>query len=198
MSDRLARYKELATPFQKLQQKIDEDLAATGFSPQAEPPLEEPELPSRLSGKTSTELKNLYDDLLRFYGYLSDQTTRYEPFLVTTKKVLETLSAEARKEANSNSSLKNAEARKAYIETHSAVLSATADYLYFKQLNAAQEERKRKLSKYMDRVYRELALRQNHGGGGYRSKYGSSHQDPPSYSQPKKTPVRALFIQPED
>ena len=154
------KYLEIVGPLFQLPKAIETKLAKTGFRPSIDPPFEEPGLPIKLSSSTNDELHNLYDKLLCFYGYLSDQLTRQEPYMVTAKKAVEVVTALAFKEAIKQKDLKNADARKAYVETHEFVQKATREYIYFKQLHSAQEERRRKISKFIDRVYRELTLRQ--------------------------------------
>ncbi|MBP72881.1 MAG: hypothetical protein CMA70_04775 [Euryarchaeota archaeon] len=146
--------------FLDLKTQLEKELRSTGFNPTAEPPLkEEPEITASLSELPLRELKDLYDCYLVFYGYLTDQITRCLCFLEVTKARQALQYAEAMKRAHSDKSLTNADIRKASVETNVEYIKAKRDYLYFKQLLAAHEERRRKMSKSMDRVGRELWLR---------------------------------------
>jgi len=145
--------------FLDLKSQLEADLKTTGFNPGTEPPQKEPEIITNLSELRVSSLKNLYDQYLIFYGYLTDQITRCLVFSEVTKARQAQKQAEAMKEAHANKELTNADIRKAYVETNNSYLLAKRDYLYFKQLLAAHEERRRKMSKSMDRVGRELWLR---------------------------------------
>ena len=189
-----SKYIDVSEPFLSLQQKIERDLAATGFAPKVTPPFEEPDLPTRLSMMTETDLKDAYDNLLRFYGYLCDQIGRYEPYLVTTKKRLEAVTGVATLEVSKDKQYTNAGQRDAAVNTNEVVLQAVTDHLYFKQMSGAQEERRKKLSKYIDRVYRELSFRygydkfkSNQQGQGYSNKEES-----------RKAKLSRMFIKRDD
>lgn len=154
----------MSDTFLELKTQLERELKATGFSPKAEPPLkEEPTVNSNLSAMSLNQLKDLYDEYLMFYGYLTDQITRCLCFVEVTKARQAQQHAEAMKKAHNDKSLTNADLRKADVETNSAYIRAKRDYLYFKQLLAAHEERRRKMSKSMDRVGRELWLRTQDG-----------------------------------
>ena len=145
--------------FLALKGKLERDLKATGFSPSKDPPKEtEPVIDKVLSKCTSTELRDLYDEFLMFYNYITDQITRCLCFLEVTKARQSQHHAEAMQEAHISKKLTNADLRKAYVETHGSYLAAKRDYLYFKQLLSAQEERRRKISKSMERISREIWL----------------------------------------
>ena len=144
-------------PFLELQETLEQDLAATGFRPGEEPSGGEPRITGRLSARSDVVLKDLYDDLLNFYDYLSDQITRF---------ILRKDSAKARvtyiralTTRNAPSSLGNAEQRKAYVESHADVIAVICDHLYFKQMHESLEERRRKISKSIERIARELYSR---------------------------------------
>ena len=163
-------------PFLELQQALERDLAATGFAPSNSPPTAEPTIAGRLRAKSEEYLKDLYDDLLNFYDYLTEQITRC---------VLRQDAAKARvvyiraKAMQSVSKLPNAEARKNAVEVDPEVVEVTCDYLYYRQMHEAMDERRRKNSKAIERVSRELYLR--------NSKYGN-HQT--SFSAQSSAPAR--------
>ncbi len=186
-----SKYLELSAPFEELQQRMEADLRQTGFAPKTKPPSSEPELPERLSQMADNEVKDIYDKTLRFYGYLCDQIARYEPFLVTTKKRLVVIEAEALQEAYDKGTLKNAELRRAHVDRHPAVKSALYDYLYFKQMNAVQEERRKKLSKNIERIYRELAFR-------HSQRIGLPKNADNSHEENRRTKLERLFIKRDD
>ena len=186
----MSRYLEISAPFEELQQRIETDLAKTGFEPKNTPPSAEPDLPDRLSTWTEVAVKDLYDKTLKFYGYLCDQITRYESYLSTTKRRLDVTTAVAIQEANEDKGLKNAEVRGAYVDDHPAVKSALYDYLYFNQMSSAQEERRKKLSKYIERIYRELALRHN-------QPMGASNMDC-SDDESRRAKLGTMFIRRDD
>ena len=170
----------IGDPFLELREQLEGALVKTGFNPAPNPPSKEPRVVGSLSDASDRELKNLYDSFLAFYDYLTDELTRCEVYLETTKERADTVHASIILEANKQKELTNAEARKSYVITHPAHIAAKKDYLYFKQLYSAQEQRRKKMSKSMDRLYRELMLRLN------EDKYGGS-------SSPPKQPVKNMF-----
>jgi hypothetical protein len=150
-------------PFLELQDALEKDLAATGFNPDMTARTDEPRIDGRLSGRTEIALKDLYDDLLNFYDYLSDQITRYILRKDSAKARIAYVRATTARDLPK--SLSNAEARKAYIESHDAVVTVICDHLYFKQMHESLEERRRKISKSIERVSRELYLRNSKFAG---------------------------------
>lgn len=146
----------IGKPFLELKDRLEKDLKATGFNPANNPPSVEPSLPAKLSVLTDDGLRDLYDDFLKYYDYLTDQITRCEVYLGTTKERAAAIYAAIKLEAAQDDRFKNAEARNSFVDVHPAYLAAMQDYLYFKQFHAAQEERRKKISKSIERVSRDL------------------------------------------
>lgn len=167
-----------------ISEEVKTELASTGFSPREDPPGAEPDLPDGVSRMNDTELKDLYDKFLQFYTYLSDKATSSTVYLGVTKSRMDVVEANLVMDAHTRKDeLPNAEVRKAFVVAHAAMIASQKDYLFFKQLTDALERRLKKLSKSMDRLYRELMLRQpsTSGGGSYESR------DVP------KVPIRRAF-----
>jgi hypothetical protein len=146
--------------FLDLRETLKEDLRKTGFSPNADGgPGEEPKIPTDLSSKTNDFLKTLYDEFLSYYAYLTDQVAQDTCDATVSKARLEFKGAQAALKAATDPRLTNADMRKAVVETDAETLGAKRDYIYFKSKLAVQEDRKRKISKCMDRIGRELWFR---------------------------------------
>lgn len=151
-------YLTIGDPYLKLRQTIETDLANTGFEPDEKPEGREPRIRDKLSGKTTKELCDLYDEFLHFYDYLCDLITSIEPSLITAdERTAVTRAALVKKVARMD--LSNAEQRNAWIETHPDFIVIKQDSLYFKQLLKAQTSRRERIMKSMQRVYREIAYR---------------------------------------
>ena len=149
----------LGDAFLELRTRLEKDLRETGFNPEAKPPFSEPKITSPLSESSDKELRDQYDKFLRFYDYLTDEITRCEVYLGTTKERANTISAAISLEVQEQKNYTNAEARKNAVLVHPAYIIARTDFLYFNQLHSALEERRRKISKSIDRVYREITFR---------------------------------------
>ena len=145
--------------FLDLRDTLEQDLRATGFSPSKEPPDKEPTIPKGLSEKPNEFLKSLYDEFLAYYVYLTDQVAQDTYYAAVGKARLELKIAEATKRISTDVKLTNAEHRKSAIVTDHEVLGAQRDFTYFKSKLSVQEDRKRKISKCMDRIGRELWFR---------------------------------------
>lgn len=169
-------------PFFELKDTLDKDLSSQGFDPDKSPPGKEPRIRTKLSAKTSVQLRDLYDEFLGYYGYLTDVITRCVVFKDITKGRLVSEKARVTLAATKTATLKNAEARKAWVDCHPDVNAATCEYLYFKEMYEATEERRRKLSKSMDRIYRELLLREENSH--------ASRSTPPSRGSSRFRPTR--------
>jgi len=76
-----------------------------------------------------------------------------------SKARLDLKTAEASQRAASDQRLTNADMRKASVDTDPGVIGAKRDYIYFKGRLSVQEDRKKKISKCMDRIGRELWFR---------------------------------------
>ena len=70
--------------FMSLRGIIEKDLQATGFAPDSEPPSKEPRFPRNLSKLGTSEVKELYDDYMSWYEYLTDQLSQDQAFLTVT------------------------------------------------------------------------------------------------------------------
>lgn len=148
--------------FVELLDILEDDLEETGFSPGANPPSKEPVFPGSLTGKTVDDLKTLYDELLSFYGFLTDKIVMTSGHYVISKARLEQQFAEATKKVL-QSKLSNAEARKAYIETEEHYVAAKRDYTFLKATMTTLEERGDKIKRFMERLSRELWWRNQDG-----------------------------------
>jgi hypothetical protein len=180
--------------FVQLKKQLETDLAQAGFRKGAKPGAE-PELP-QLSSKPDNTIKDLYDDLLAFQGYLIDRLTSLTVYVKTTKERVKVVKASVLMEAAGDKKrFPNAEMRGAYVDCHPEVLEALRDALYFEQRYDATEQWCRKVGKKVDRTYRELSLRaQNTGFSGRGSYSGGKEvvQDPTKDmgTGPKAKPVR--------
>lgn len=145
--------------FLALRETLEEDMKRTGFNPDSDPPIKEPRLREHISDMETTSLKNLYDDFLAFYEYVTDQVAQDSAYTLIAKARMELMQAQALKRAHMNSELKNADMRKAAVTTDGQYISAQRDYIYFKTRSGMQSERRARLSKSMDRLGRELWLR---------------------------------------
>ena len=145
--------------FTALRGIIEDDLKQTGFSPDKEPPSQEPRFPRNLSHMTTPQVKELYDDYMSWYEYLTDQLSQDQAFLTVCKARLDTVHAEATKRVVKVKEATNAELRKAYIQTDIDYLGALQDYTYFKAKEKVQSERRDKVKRSMDRIGRELWFR---------------------------------------
>lgn len=138
---------------------LETDLANTGFNPEKEPPGLEPRLPKGVSSLPQSQLRAHYDDYQAFYEFLTDQLIKILPHLETNRERAKTTLATVRGEVSANTALTNKEARDSAIETDERVIGTRVRVVYLETLQAAQEERRKKMSKAMERLYRELMLR---------------------------------------
>lgn len=145
--------------YDQLRGMLEQDLANTGFNPEREPPGLEPRLPKGVSSLPQDQLRAHYDDYQAFYEFLTDQLIRILPHLETNRERAKTTLAAVRGEVLANTALTNKEARDSAIETDERVTGTRIRVVYLETLQAAQEERRKKMSKAMERLYRELMLR---------------------------------------
>lgn len=145
--------------FIELRETLEGELQRTGFKQPSGPPMEEPEIPRRLRELRIDALVDLLDDFQSFYNYLSDEITRVLTFEGITKAQVDLQYALAKKEVSLDKNLTNEAARTMAVETDLTYLTAVRDHLYFKQSHAQLEERRRKISKSIERLYRELLYR---------------------------------------
>lgn len=145
--------------FMSLKGIIEKDLRNTGFHPDSEPPSKEPRFPRDLSRMGTPEIKDLYDNYLSWYEYLTDQLAQDQAFLTVAKARLDTVWAECTKRVAKNKEATNADLRKAFIQTDIEYLGAFQDHTYFKSKLGVQSERRDKIKRSMDRIGRELWFR---------------------------------------
>ena len=145
--------------FLELRGTLEEDLKRTGFDPDTNPPGKEPKIRGSVSDLDAPNLKKLYDQFLAFYDYITDQIATDIGFVMVSKARLEQVHAQALLRAQGDSSLKNAEQRKAAATTDGTYVGAQRDYTYFKAKLAMQQERRDKYKRAMDRIGRELWYR---------------------------------------
>ena len=143
--------------FLDLRETLEKDLRATGVSPDRDPPGEEPRIPEGLKELPNESIKELYDNYLSFFEYVSDLLAKASSYATISKARLEAVAATATLESAKDKSLTNAELRKAHVTK--ACLGAKRDYVYFKAQVDVHEARLRKISKSMDRLGRELWFR---------------------------------------
>lgn len=148
--------------FDRVREALEYDLEASGFS-QSTYRGKEPEPPERLGALNLETLGDLYDTYLSFYCYTSNLLCRAVNYLGVTDAKVKIAKARALLSIAGNKSYSNAELRDAYVTLDPEVVQTTADYTYFRSSYDAQEERRRKLSKILERIFREMAFR--HGGG---------------------------------
>ncbi len=145
--------------FTSLRGVIEADLRKTGFCPDTTIPSAEPRFPSNLSKLDTAKVKEIYDDYMSWYEYLTDQLSQDQAFLTVAKARLETVHAEATKRVAKNKEATNADLRKAHIQTDLEYLGALQDFTYFKAKEKVQSERRDKIKRSMDRIGRELWFR---------------------------------------
>lgn len=145
--------------FLSLRGIIEKDLRTTGFNPDPEPPSKEPRFPRDLSKMRTPDIKELYDNYLSWYEYLTDQLAQDQAFLTVAKARLDTVWAEATRRVAKNKEATNADLRKAFIQTDLSYLGAVQDHTYFKAKLGVQVERREKVKRSMDRIGRELWFR---------------------------------------
>ena len=165
--------------FLDLRTTLEEDLRTTGFSPDREPPGEEPKIPHGLKYLPNEDIKGLYDSYLSFFEYISDQLAQASSYATISKARLEFIAAESTLASVKEKNLTNAELRKAYVTK--ACVGAKRDYVYFKAQVDVHEARLRKISKSMDRLGRELW---------FRSQEEVDRQETFSRPSPRKFPGR--------
>ena len=138
--------------FLALRDTLEEDLKRTGFNPDTNPPGREPRIRGSVAALKAPELKEMYDEFLAFYDYITAQIVTDIGFEVVSKARLEHVQASVTLKAHADSSLKNAEQRKTFVYNDPAYLGAKRDYTYFKGKLAMQQERRDKYKRAMDRI----------------------------------------------
>ena len=176
--------------FLALRETLEEDMKRTGFNPDDDPPIKEPRIREHISDIETTALKNLYDDFLDFYEYISDQVAQDSAYTLNAKARMEMMQAHAMRRAHMNSELKNADMRKAAVTTDPQYISAQRDYIYFKTRSGMQSDRRARLSKSMDRLGRELWLRTQDQD---RSNDFTRQPSPPEQSSPFRSGYKRVI-----
>ena len=149
----------LKHPLDDVRDTIEADLHSTGFSPLESPPGKEPKFPKEATSLSTEKLRQLYDDYLSFYEYLTDKIIQTLTYLGPAQAKLTVEKHKVTLEIGSNKAYGNAEMREAAVGCHPTVAELGVDVTYFKTLLEAQEERRKKMSKAMERLYREIMVR---------------------------------------
>jgi hypothetical protein len=144
-----------------LKSTIEKDLEETGFVLDEGPPSVEPKIRGGIDDLSMVQLKNLYDQFLSFYEYLSDEVTRFIGYVNITKARHDHVEASVLKRIYASGDFKNAESRKCELLTDPIYLGAQKDYLYCKTMLSTQRERRDKLLKSIERLGREFWLRKD-------------------------------------
>jgi len=156
--------------FLDLKDMLTADLERSGFKRATVPPGPEPVLPRRLRELSAQEVGDSCDDFQAFYNYLTDEIVFCLTYEGPTKVRLDAVRALARKRVTLDTTLTNDRARENEVEVDPEYMGAVRDYCYFKTTHEKYEEWRRKISKSMERLYRELL-----GRGGV------TRQAPPSH-----------------
>ena len=181
--------------FVDLKNTIEEEMRRTGFYPAPHPPAEkEPELPASLSGMAYEDMLKICDELQTFYNYITDEITRCIAFEGSVDMRLRVAEATARRRVTKDKTLPNDKIREAEITLDEGYLDAMEEVKYFEGRHKQLEERRRKHSKSLDRLYREMNLR----GQDTPSQYGGQHYGrapmPKSGFQDGFKPTRTLVV----
>ena len=146
--------------FNRVQQLIEQDLLDSGFNSSQNPPGKEPALPAQVGTMSLQELRDLYDAYLAFYEYLTNQLVQLIPKLAVVQEQLIYKEAKARLRIAKDKEFTNEALRDAAISIDDKVLDARLEVRTINGIKQAQEERRNKMSKTMERLYRELVLRE--------------------------------------
>jgi hypothetical protein len=153
MSDQSNRYLETVA-------QLESELDSTGYALERDPPGKEPELPDRvIRDLTVNEVKDLYDKFLAFHAFLSHQLAKCLIYLGAAEARARVARAEVFQRICADKTYTNAELREGAVLLDEDFQRIDADRLYFKSLFDIQEERRKSMSKIMERLARELALR---------------------------------------
>lgn len=154
---------EKVASFSDIKSRMDNELAKQGFAAEEPSPVgEPPKIKSHLTKKKSSQLRDMYDDLMAWYDYLDGEAIRNSTQLATAKKKLKIVDAELILYVNKFSDtlgLSNAEQRAAWVERHPLHIVVSKDILFFSEMAAANDSRKKKISKSMERIWREITAR---------------------------------------
>ena len=127
----------------------------------AGPPSTEPKIRGSVDDMAIKQVKDLYDQFLAFYEYLSDEVARFIGYANITKARHDHVEATVLKRIHAAGECKNAESRKCALLTDLEYIGAQKDYVYCKTMLSTQRERRDKIQKSMDRLGRELWLRKD-------------------------------------
>lgn len=140
---------------------VEADLLATGFVVRSDSAETEPKFPKELSKLPLEEVKTWYDRYLAFYEYLTEQIIQFSSQLAISEAKLTTLralkSAELLRADKTRYS--NAAFKEEALLCDNDINEAYSAALYNRMMLDAQEERRKCMSKTMDRIYREINLR---------------------------------------
>jgi hypothetical protein len=158
-------------PYVETMTALERDLDSSGFSRRDKPAEVEPCLPvtKKVRQMTKDEVSDLYDECLSFHGYLANELAYLNLLKSVTEVKLRKARATAKLAVSKDRALANADAREAAVELDEGVQEAEWEHLQTRALADAHEERRRNLSKTMDRLWRELQLRDAPGHGSPRS-----------------------------
>ncbi len=148
--------------FLGLKEQLDADLEETGFRVQRRK-LIEPRVPTPIRTQSRDSLKDVYDQLLTYYDYLTDLIVGDTRGLAVAKGRKDDVLALASARVYNEKAHKNAGARQAAVDSDGEVRLAKRDLTYFTTRVKSHTERRDKIKRWMDRVGRELWLRTQDG-----------------------------------
>ncbi len=151
--------------FLSVSDRLLQDLKDSGFQLGRQVPAAEPQFPQDTTGIPPEELRKLYDEYLHFYEYLTDQLIQMQLFVGLSKADYAHTRARVLLQVMRDKRATNADVREALVATNEAVLSSYRDMLYQQAYCDMQEERRKKMSKVIERLYRELMLRSDRYSG---------------------------------
>lgn len=149
------------TPVQMILQARDRALRDLQGMGMAENQVEqlEPAVPEKLEPLGDSDLRRLYDELLRYNSFLINRMARLRVYKTAASNINEHVSAELTLAASREKSLTNAELRKAWVTSNPAMVSAIAEKDYFTHLYSALSDKKDAIRYVLRRVYQELFFR---------------------------------------
>ena len=145
-------------PFVQALISLEEHLSGLGLLTQ-QAPQASPALSVDLSACEEDALKRQYDQQLHYYAYLTAQLTRYDSQMGLLEASLQVEKAKALLRAEQNHPKAAAPIRAAHAQTDQAYMEALLMHAQMAGIVGALKEQRSVTSKYMDRLYRELMLR---------------------------------------
>lgn len=168
---------------------LETDMRMLGFDATRQPPGEEPTLKKGADSLSLPDLKAAYDEYLAYYDFLTTQRIRFATKLLVCQARLDHAQAMATLQVARNKEVySNAELRDAAVRVEPAVVSASTEVLYLRGMRDSLEERRHSMTKTMDRLYREIMLRTDRGGGGPQHGKQLEGFQPPWARQQADTP----------